>query len=78
MMLKENYKPRKKKAELMEAHRQKEEENRHIGYLMEAETAYASRNCKLEDGLTAIEQNQKMSQYLKEKGLMGSDGKMND
>lgn len=74
MLLKESSKPRKRKAELEMAKRAKEEERQHIADLKGAEMAFQAKRYRLDDALNAIDQNEKMVAYLRERGVMDEDG----
>jgi len=56
---------------------EKEQETRHIKYLIDAESMLASKKLKLEDAVNAVTQNENMVKYLKEKGIMDELGNVN-
>eukprot|EP01022_Parablepharisma_sp_SALTPOND_P019020 TRINITY_DN3195_c0_g1_i1.p2 TRINITY_DN3195_c0_g1~~TRINITY_DN3195_c0_g1_i1.p2 ORF type:complete len:173 (+),score=5.96 TRINITY_DN3195_c0_g1_i1:638-1156(+) len=74
MLLKLSSKPRKRKAELEVERRAKEEEKQHIENLKNAEVAFHTKRYKFEDALHAIDQNEKLVTYLKQKGAMDEEG----
>lgn len=47
-ILKKNFKPRRKKAEIMRYNHEKEEEARHIRYLLDNESALEGKKLKIE------------------------------
>lgn len=77
MILKRGARPRRHKDELDEYRQSKEEKKRHINMLLEAESMFKSNNCNIEEATHALKQNIDMREYLKSKGLMDSEGRMN-
>ena len=76
MLLKKTAKQRRRKAELIKVRREQEEERQHISNLIHAEAVLTSKHYRMEDAITTLDQNEKMLQYLKEKGVMDEDGRM--
>jgi len=74
MILKKTAQQRKKKAQLLMMRQEKEQENRHIKYLIDAESMLAGKRLKLEDAVTAITENENMLKFMKEKGLVDEHG----
>jgi len=76
MILKDSSRPRRTRAELEMTRFEEEKEKSHIAHLKQLEGEYQSRRFKLEDGLNAITQNEKMIEILKNNGLMDSQGNL--
>jgi len=74
MILKETSRPRRTRAEIEMERNQKEAEKGHFEHLKSIEAEYQSKRFKLEDGLNAISENQKMVEILKDKGIMDNQG----
>jgi len=74
MILKRNAKQRKNKIELMQARQQKDDYDKHIKYLLDTETMLSNKKIKIEDAVTAFNENESMVKYLKENGIMDEAG----
>jgi len=74
MILKETSRPRRSRAEIEMERNQKEVEKGYFEHLKSIEAEYQSKRFKLEDGLNAISENQKMVEILKDKGIMDNQG----
>jgi len=74
MILKESSRPRRTHAELEIVRKEKEDQKGHFEYLKNMEAEYQAKRYKLDDGLNAITQNEKMIEIMKEKGIMDSQG----
>jgi len=74
MVLKKNAKPRRRKMEIIRAKQEKDEEDRHIRYLLDAEAKLSGKRMKIEDALTAVSENENMVKFMKEKGLLDENG----
>lgn len=66
--MKKNAKQRKKKQELIQQSRQKDEYDRHIKYLFDTEAMLAQRKLKIEDAVAAFADNEMMRKMLQENG----------
>lgn len=76
MILKESAKPRKRKAQIEEERKQKDDIDRHVGMLMDTEAAVKAKRYKMEDVPNLLKQNEELGQYLREKGIMDEMGQM--
>jgi len=74
MILKDSSKPRRTRAELEMSKLEEEKEKGHIAQLKQIEGEYQARRFKLEDGLSALAENEKMIEILKNNGLMDPQG----
>lgn len=77
MILKRGARPRRHKDELDEYRQSKKEKKLHINMLLEAENMFKANSCNFEEAMHALKQNGDMRDYLKSKGLMDSEGRMN-
>ncbi|MDR3541449.1 MAG: hypothetical protein P4L69_10860 [Desulfosporosinus sp.] len=76
MILKKCARPRMHKAELVRVRRERDNDNVNISRLKQAEAALEAKHCRLEDAINALDQNERMVRYLKEKGVMDAEGNM--
>jgi len=74
MILKETSKPRRSRAELEIVRKEKEDARGHYEHLKNIEAQYIAKRYKLDDGLNAISENEKMVEIMKEKGIMDFQG----
>lgn len=74
MILKSTSKPRKRKTELIAQKRVQEEEKEHIQYLKSVEKEFHTKDLKFDDALGVLEENERMLQYMKERGILDSNG----
>jgi len=74
MILKDSSRPRRTRAELELARKEIEDEKGHFESLKSIEAEYVAKRYKLEDGLNAIMENEKMMEIMKEKGIMDNNG----
>jgi len=76
MILKKNAKPRKKKRELIMERQQRDADQQHMRYLLDAEATLNQKKINIEDAITALNDNELMKRVSNNNNSFGQDGQI--